>query len=131
MRQFHCGIELPNFLPNEFCCPCCGDERLQKNTLLKIQHLRDILSMPISIVEGGGWRCAQFDPNEHSAHRSGYAADLAISNIHYYQVVSNAILLGFTGIGIKNRNGKYQLHLDNAVNLPGIRPRPWIWTYDT
>lgn len=135
--KFNCGLvsgeDIIYFSPEEFVCPCCGTERMQAAALKKLDNLRAEFGRSIGIVEGGGYRCAVYDSNEHSAHRSGYAADLNIGREHYYQIVGLAMSKGFRGIGINNRNVdgavKFQLHIDISPNIPGIRPRPWIWTY--
>jgi len=103
---------------------------MQLHTLRRLQALRTRYGQPIHIVEGGGYRCANYDSNEHSAHREGRAIDPAIPREDLFRVIELAQRVGFKGIGVKNRNGRWQLHLDDAPNLPGIRPRPWIWTYN-
>jgi len=102
---------------------------MHQDTLEKLQRLRTLYGRAIRIVEGGGYRCPVYHSGEHSAHREGRAVDLGIYLEDYYAVIGLAQLQGFTGIGIKNHGGRWQIHLDDAVNLPGIRPRPWVWTY--
>jgi hypothetical protein len=128
-KIFHCGIELETFMPNEFVCPCCGEERMQKETLQKLQRLRNWLSKPMRIVEGGGYRCPQYETSQHSAHREGRAVDPGIQREDLYVAIQLGMSVGFKGVGVKNKDGRWQLHLDDAANLPGIRPRPWMWTY--
>lgn len=131
MEKFNCGITLEHFKPDEFACPCCGHEKMHKDTLSKIEGLRVRYGKPIKIIEGGGYRCAAYSSSQHSAHRDGRAFDLGVPNTDYHKIISIATILGFAGIGVKNKGGQYQLHLDDAVNIPGIRPRPWVWTYDS
>lgn len=119
-----------HFDSSEFACPCCGQSKMQDHTMRRLEILRQLYGKPMRIVEGGGYRCSNFDQNEHSAHREGRAADPAIPREDLYRLIELAQRVQFTGIGVKNRNGRFQLHLDDAPNIPGIRPRPWVWTYD-
>ena len=47
-----------------------------------------------------------------------------------FRLVRLALLLGFTGIGIRQRgdNGRRYVHIDDLDQAPGI-PRPLIWSY--
>ena len=128
-EQFHCGIILENFEPYEFYCPCCNRERMDKQTLLRIQRFRTDYDKPLSVVEGGGWRCENYSSNGKSAHREGKAVDIGYPWDDHFMVVDLAFKHGFTGIGDKNKGGRYQLHMDDADAIPGFRPRPRKWTY--
>jgi zinc D-Ala-D-Ala carboxypeptidase len=118
-----------NFSSSEFSCPCCGQSNMDSDFIEKLQKLRDVLGVSIGIVEGGGFRCSNYLKGAKSAHGEGKAADLNVSRAYYYDIVGMAKELGFTGIGIKNKDGRFQIHLDSAGEIPGVRPRPWIWTY--
>lgn len=119
-----------NFSSTEFACPCCGQSDMDSGFIQKLQTLRDVLGVSIRIIpDGGGYRCSVYLNGSKSAHGEGRAADLNISRSYYYEIITMAEGLGFTGIGIKNKDGKFQLHLDDAEEIPGVRPRPWIWTY--
>ena len=117
-----------NFSSKEFACPCCGESKMNKAFMEKLQLFREVMDVPMKIAEGGGYRCKEYSKTK-SAHGEGRAADPMFSNTLYHKAISVATNLGFTGIGIKNKGGKFQLHLDNAEEIPGKRPRPWIWTY--
>lgn len=99
------------------------------NFIQKLQKLRDVLGVSVGIVEGGGFRCSIYLKGRKSAHGEGRAADLSVGRDRYFQIISIASSIGFTGIGIKNKDGKFQIHLDDAEEIPGVRPRPWVWTY--
>lgn len=118
-----------NFDKKEFACPCCGKAEMHGRTVSRLQAVRDAYGKPIGIVTGGGYRCSNYSTSHFSAHNTGEAVDLNIPVADLYKVLSLSIGAGFTGIGIKNKNGKWQLHIDDARELPGIRPRPWVWTY--
>ena len=125
---FHCGIELENFDPEEFFCPCCGIERMNEVTLIRHQMLRTDYGKPLGVVPGGGYRCSEYDKT-NSAHKSGQAIDAQYPKSDHFLLVELAIKHGFTGIGDKNRYSGYQLHIDDADEIQGVRPRPWKWTY--
>jgi len=118
-----------NFWAHEFACPCCGASHMNEQTMKKLQALRGRYGKPIHIVEGGGFRCANYDKSQYGAHKEGRAVDPTFPREDLYRLIQLAIRCGFTGIGVKNKDGKFQLHLDDAPNLTGKRPRPWIWTY--
>lgn len=128
-EHFHCGIDLNDFEPWEFFCPCCGRERMEKKTLLRIQRLRTDYGKRLSVVKGGGWRCENYANSTTSAHHEGKAVDLGYPIGDHFVLVDLGFKHGFRGIGDKCKGGKYQLHLDDADEIPGVRPRPWKWTY--
>ena len=99
------------------------------NFMGKLQQFRNKLGVPFSPVKGGGYRCAMQNGSETGAHVEGKAVDPDFGKEHYHRALKIAFELGFTGIGIKQKKGRFQLHLDTAEAIPGIRPRPWIWTY--
>lgn len=120
-----------HFTEAEFACPCCGQVKMNSEFMERLEGLRRDWGHPIRIVEGGGYRCPIYAKSEHSAHREGRAADPAILPDQMYAFIQLAMAHGFKGIGVKNRHGKFQVHIDDAANIPGIRPRPWLWTYNT
>jgi hypothetical protein len=129
MTTFHCGITLKNFKPHEFFCPCCGREEMNKQTLLRIQRLRSDYGEPLKVVKGGGWRCKDYERSDTSAHREGRAVDFGYPQGGHFLMVDLAFKHGFRGIGDRCQGRKYQLHMDDAEAILGIRPRPWKWTY--
>lgn len=116
-----------DFSVYEFKCPCCGESRMDLDTVKRLQTLRDLYGKRIDIVEGGGYRCAKYDENL-GAHYSGRAVDPGVPREDLYAVMKLAFEVGFTGIGVKQKKGRWQLHLDDAP-ATAARPRPWIWTY--
>ena len=117
-----------NFSAYEFECPCCGQSDMHPGTLARLQLLRDDYGKSMSFVEGGGYRCKDYD-SKSGAHFQGRAVDPAPPKADLYPLMALAIKHGFTGIGIKNKGGRWQLHLDDCEDQPGVRPRPWVWTY--
>ena len=118
-----------NFTTGEFACPCCGQCKMNPEFMKRLQAFREDYGRSFRPVEGGGYRCADYNGSKTGAHVEGRACDPNISRDQYYRVLALALKHGFTGIGIKNKGGKFQLHLDDAEEIPGKRPRPWVWTY--
>ena len=119
-----------NFSRWEFECPCCREYKMQESTIARLQHLRTRYGKPISVVNGGGFRCERYPGSDTSAHKEGRAVDLGFPQADLYEVQKIAMDVGFVGIGIKSRDGQWQLHVDDAGTISGKRPRPWVWTYE-
>jgi zinc D-Ala-D-Ala carboxypeptidase len=118
-----------NFSSDEFRCPCCNQSKMNPEFMERLQKLRDAFGSPFSPVKGGGYRCEYYNGSITGAHVEGRAIDPNIANVDYHKFIKLAFELGFTGIGVKNKGGRFQLHLDDTGTIPGIRPRPYVWTY--
>ena len=116
-----------NFSASEFECPCCGKSVMNMNTITRLQSLRSEYYKSIRPVEGGGYRCEAYD-GKKGVHTMGRAIDPGIPREDMYEFLALAIKHGFTGIGLKQKKGKWQMHIDDYEG-DAIRPRPWIWTY--
>lgn len=119
-----------NFSSSEFACPCCGKSEMDPQFMDRLQALRSEYGDTILIAKGGGFRCENYDTS-NSAHKEGKAADLLYPRRNHYRLLQLAFKHGFTGIGDKNKNGYFQLHVDTADDIPNVRPRPLKWTYNT
>jgi len=118
-----------NFTTEEFECPCCGESHMNKDFMARLQAFRTDLGVVFSPVKGGGYRCPDYNGSDTGAHVEGGAIDPDFGREHYFLALKLAQKHGFTGIGIKQKKGKFQMHLDDVKNIPGVRPRPWVWTY--
>lgn len=118
-----------NFSRSEFACPCCGESKMNPEFMNRLQALRSEFGRRFRPVEGGGYRCAKYNGSETGAHVEGRAIDPDIPREHYHEFIGLAYKHGFTGIGLKQKDGRFQLHVDDADEIPGVRPRPWVWTY--
>ena len=117
-----------NFSSDEFVCPCCGRSDMDADFIHQfLQPLRTEYGKPISPVHGGGFRCEVYD-GKRGAHSEGRAIDADCPREDYPWLLEAAFYYGVQGVGVKNRMGEFQLHLDTAGPGPG-RPRPWVWTY--
>ncbi len=118
-----------HFSRAEFLCPCCGDERMGSRFMDRLELLRIRYGHPLGIVEGGGYRCVLRNGSPTGPHTEGVAADLVAPREDMHDLLLLAFGLGFKGIGAKQKGGKWQLHVDDAEEIPSVRPRPWFWTY--
>ena len=117
-----------SFTEKEFACPCCGQCDMDPKFMVRLQSFRDMLDIPFSPVKGGGYRCASYNGSATGSHVEGKAVDPDFGKEHYHAAMYAAMYHKFTGIGLKQK-GKFQFHMDTAKNIPGVRPRPWVWTY--
>lgn len=120
-----------NFSSSEFECPCgCGESKMNAKFMTRLQTFRTVMDIPISIVKGSGYICKDFASNKsEELHTTGRVAMPKIKSGLLFKAVNVAMSLGFTGIGIKNKNGSIQLHLDDINESVGNQPRPYLWTY--
>ncbi len=110
------------FTVEEFACSETGENDIRWDFISALDDLRGVCGFPFSITSG-------FRSHKHSIearkaqpgqHTFGNAADIAVSNgIERYAIVSNAIKLGFKGIGI----ARTFIHVDTRES-DGV-----IWTY--
>lgn len=126
----------PHFKPDELRCKHCGALRLDESFMDRLESLRVRCQVPFAI--NSGYRCLAHDEyvsgspsNLERPHPSGHAADVACFGEHAALIEYLARKLGFTGIGWRQHGptaGRY-VHLDDLTDIPGARPRPWIWSY--
>lgn len=106
---------MKNFLIEEFDCPCCGANKMNKAFLGKLDEARKIANIPFII--NSGYRCKEHN-NEiggspTSSHKLGLAADIKIRNVHERFKILNALLKAdFKRIGIYDTF----IHVDNDYN---------------
>ena len=98
-----------------------------------LELLRAMYNKPIIISSGyrcGSHNLAVSNSGFDGPHTIG-AVDITISGQDAYDLTRAACLLGFSGIGIKQKwpHEVRFIHLDNCT-IPGDRiPRPMIWSY--
>jgi len=114
-----------NFTTEEFACPCCGQCNMDPEFMGRLQAVRTEYGKRMSVISG--YRC-EIQDGKKGAHTEGKAVDPGVPREDYHTVMRLAFAHGFTGIGVKQKDGRHQLHLDTADAAPG-RPRPWVWTY--
>ena len=110
------------FKPEEFRCPCCEEEHMDREFVQKLDELRSRSVMPLKV--NSGYRCPDRDlaVGGSGNHTQGCAADIAVvSSQTRFIVLGNALQLGFKRIGI----GKTFIHLDTCPD----KPRFVLWLY--
>ena len=118
-----------NFTVEEFQCRCgkCAWNGVDSAFISKLQALRDDLGFAFKITSGV--RCATYNTIVggaiDSAHIAKKAADIAVSGLNAFELVQNAMEMGFTGFGMKQHGpiDKRFIHLDT------YHDEPTIWTY--
>lgn len=124
----------PHFSRRELVCPC-GCERMEMDAqfLGKMEALRYFFGKPLQIVSG--FRCPMYNAQSSitglsGPHITGQAVDILIFGAEAHHLITLAVQLGFSGIGLNQKGPHHSrhLHLDTIENSPG-RPRPTIWTY--
>ena len=116
-------MNLKHFDPSEFNCQVTGTNNMERDFLEKLDKLREACGFPFTITSG--YR----HPTEHpieakkdvpGTHAQGIAADIKITNaVFRLKIVTEAIRLGFTGIGIA----------DDFVHVDTRGTSPVMWTY--
>lgn len=96
----------------EFQCPCCNTVKINKLLLSLLSRLRWVINKPIYIKSG--YRCPaeneKINGDRNSYHMKGMAVDIYVENFYLESLGSNAVEVGFTGIGYYT--SKNFIHLD-------------------
>lgn len=117
-----------NFSSDEFKCGCgCGDSYMNSRFVTRLQVFRDVMGIPVSIIKGGGYACKKSSKDKDDIYREGIAAVTKIKKDLLFKAVNIAMSVGFTGIGVKEKNGQIHLHLDDAEGNADKRTRPMMW----
>lgn len=120
-----------HFTLTEFACKHCGLNGIDLEFVDRLDELRERVGFPLRV--NSGFRCpdhnAAVSTTGHSGpHTTGKAVDLSIERGQAYQVLAEAMTMGFSGIGVKQHGMGRYLHLDDLPAAEG-RPRPTIWSY--
>lgn len=116
-----------NFTPAEVACKCGCGTLPDEGFMEKVQALRDAVGFALPVTSGA--RCPAHNVRVSSSglggpHTTGRAADIALDPVRTYLVLSAALRMGFSGIGV----AKWGLHLDDLREADGFT-RPCVWTY--
>lgn len=121
-----------HFSRNELKCKCgCDRMEIPQPFLDKLEDLRNAFDKPMIITSG--YRCPRHNADvsetgDAGPHTVG-AVDIAVSGADAHKLLQLAFLVGFTGVGIKQK-GPFAarfIHLDDMP--PTTHPRPRVWTY--
>lgn len=115
------------FTEAEFKCRHCGEAKMDQTFIDKLSKLRESYGKPMRI--SSGYRCTQhpvervkMSGNSTGMHTTGKAADIAVEGEEAVQLLSLALSLGFTGIGVQQKGTGRFIHLD-------LRDKTTIWSY--
>lgn len=111
------------FTRQEFkaCSPACDLDDMQPDFLRMLDRLRELCGFPLHL--NSCYRSKEHELKKGrsgtSMHTLGRAADIrCVDSFKRYQIISNAMLIGFEGIGV----GSGFVHVDN-------RDGERCWTY--
>lgn len=113
-----------NFDEDEFKCPCCGEEHMDRAFVQTLQVARDEASIPFHI--NSGWRCEKHNRAvggiTGSSHSKGLAADIKIRSKRERWIIVGALkFAGLNRFGL----GKGFIHVDaDSDKTPRL-----IWIY--
>jgi len=107
----------PHFTIDEMKCPCCGDDKIDKSSVNRLERARMYAGIPFHV--NSAKRCEKHNleagGKKNSAHLTGNAFDIAVANSHQRYLMLNAMMkAGFHRIGI----GKTFIHCDDSTKNP-------------
>jgi len=126
------GDSWRHFSLSEFACKgadCCGGLVLMDHGFIdRIDELREAVGFSLRI--SSGYRCPAHNQRVSSTgpngpHTTGKAADIDVDRTRSWYVLREAMLMGFTGIGVHQKGSRRFLHLDDLET----QPRPTTWSY--
>ena len=121
----------PNFTFNELKCKHTGACVLDEVFLDRLQDLRDAAG-PLVITSAYRSTAHPVEAKKTSpgTHTMGRAVDIRCRGEVAYKILSVALTLGFTGIGVSQEgsDGRF-LHLDDLQDDEYHGPRPTGWSY--
>ena len=121
----------PHFSDSELECKCGCGMLPDPDFMTLVEKLRQLVAFPLKVSSAA--RCPSHNQAVSSTgrsgpHTTGRAIDFAVSHGQALAVVSAALRLKFTGIGVKQQGGGRFIHVDDLPNTTG-QPRPTIWSY--
>lgn len=118
----------PNFTESELRCSHTGECMVDPRLLDSLQGLREMLGVPLGVSSGYRHPTHPEEAKKErpGAHALGLAVDIRADGHLAYRILTFALALGFTGIGISQRQGAPRfVHLD----IWQEPPRPNVWSY--
>lgn len=124
--------DYPYFKRSEFACTHTGECEMQASFMDKLFELRKACNVPFIISSGYRDITHPIEQAKINAgrkpgvHTMGLAADILCSGNKAHLILKNAMIMGFTGIGINQsgNEGRF-IHLDTYTEAP----RPNVWSY--
>lgn len=127
-----------HFSRHELVCRCgCNRVAMDPEFMRRLERVREIYGKPMTPTSG--YRCIDHDEAVAKAHgrdrgaavhTTGKAIDIAIAGSDARLLIEIACLVGFTGIGVSQRDeyGNRFIHIDD-IEPGGRHPRPHLWSY--
>ena len=96
-----------------------------------LQILRNELGRPLTITSGyrSPRHSIEAAKKAPGTHAMGRAVDIACAGVVALEILREALAVGFTGIGVKQKGENRFLHLDDLKLGEHTAPRPTIWSY--
>lgn len=107
------------FSKEEFDCQVTGNNEMKDEFIHKLDELREACGFPFVISSGYRDPSHPIEARKAKAgtHAQGIAADIAVANgAERYKIVSEAMRLGFTGVGVH----KSFIHVDIRETTPVV-----------
>jgi uncharacterized protein YcbK (DUF882 family) len=116
-----------NFTKQEFDCKHTGENLMQTELLEKLQELRNAYGKPMTVSSGYRHPTHPVEKVKSAPgpHTTGLAVDIAVQGAEAHRVLTLALQLGFTGIGVQQKGGGRFIHLDMVKSSL----RPTVWSY--
>ena len=104
---------------------------MDKATMDRLQLLRSHYGSPLTITSGyrSSRHSIEVAKKAPGSHARGRAVDVACAGVDAFEVLAEALAVGFTGIGVKQKGEHRSLHLDDLGLGEHTAPRPTIWSY--
>ena len=120
-------MQMQYFSIDEFNCQETDENEMQDEFLMKLDKLREACGFPFVITSG--FRSTNHSNERHKekagTHAQGIAADIrATTAAQKYEIVKQALLLGFGGIGV----ARSFIHVDDR-SVTNSNSTPVMWTY--
>lgn len=121
-----------HFKIDEFKCPCpCGRNEMDSKFVDLLDELREVCGFALPVTSG--YRCPKHNAEVSSTgltgpHTTGRAADFGVSGKQAYELLTWAVRMGFTGIGVNQKGASRFIHLDDLPAATG-QPRSTVWSY--
>jgi len=110
-------MALQHFKIEEFNCSHTNKNEMDVTFLSRLDELREVCGIPFKITSGyrDAMHPAERNKEKPGKHNEGIAADIyAPDGITKRTIITNALNLGFSGIGV----GKTFIHLDTRTGYP-------------
>lgn len=110
------------FKIEDFACSETGENKIQWEFVSALDDLRGVCGFPFVVTSGyrSPRHSIEAEKSKPGRHTQGNAADIKVSNgSQRHAIVSNAIKLGFKGIGV----AQSFIHVDTR------KTEPVMWTY--